>query len=103
MPAPVAAVSNVVPANTLHRVNYREPRYPPAARAKNLSGWVDLEFTVRSDGSVGGVQAVGAEPPGVFEPAAIEAVSAWHYLPVLRDGAPVAQRASVRIRFALEP
>jgi protein TonB len=101
-PIPSPPPRSVVSASTLQRTRYREPRYPEAARAKNLGGWVDLEFTVRADGSVAAVQAVGAEPEGVFEQAAIEAVSGWHYLPVLRDGAPVSQRASVRIRFSVE-
>ncbi len=42
-----------------------------------------------------------ANPPGVFEQAAIGALSQWHYKPMLRDAKPIAQRARIRIRFAL--
>jgi hypothetical protein len=37
----------------------------------------------------------------VFEGAAISALSQWRYKPVLRDATPQAQRARIRIRFAL--
>jgi hypothetical protein len=37
----------------------------------------------------------------VFEEAAITALSQWRYKPILRDAEPKAQRARIRIRFAL--
>ena len=42
-----------------------------------------------------------ANPPGVFDQAAIGALSQWRYKPVLRDAKPVAQRARIRIRFTV--
>jgi outer membrane biosynthesis protein TonB len=39
--------------------------------------------------------------PGVFEEAAVRAVSQWRYQPVLRDAKPVPVRTELRIRFAL--
>jgi outer membrane biosynthesis protein TonB len=39
---------------------------------------------------------------GVFEDAAVKAVSQWRYNPVSRDARPVAVRTQIRIRFALE-
>ncbi|MGH8310028.1 MAG: energy transducer TonB, partial [Steroidobacteraceae bacterium] len=63
---------------------------------------VQLEFIVRADGSVGNVAVVKSEPAGVFDAAAVNAVRKWRYRPVVHDGAPVEQRARVRIRFTLE-
>jgi outer membrane biosynthesis protein TonB len=40
-------------------------------------------------------------PAGVFDQAAMTALSQWRYQPVLRDGKPTPQRARIRIRFAL--
>ncbi len=42
-----------------------------------------------------------ASIPGVFDDAAIKAVSQWRYQPVLRDRKPVPVRTELRIRFAL--
>jgi protein TonB len=42
-----------------------------------------------------------ANPRGVFDQAAISALSQWRYRPVLVDAKPVAQRARIRIRFTL--
>jgi TonB family protein len=57
---------------------------------------------VKTDGSVSDLAVVGAEPAGVFEQPATEAVRKWRYRPIVRDGKPINQRARVRVRFALE-
>ena len=67
-----------------------------------MDGWVDLQFMVMTDGSVGDVSVVGADPAGVFETPAMDAVRKWKYQPILRDGKPINQRARVRVRFALQ-
>ena len=94
--------NEIVNASSLERVRYVAPEYPRDARERGISGWVDLEFTVMPDGSVADVTIVSAEPVGVFEQAAIQAVSRWRYRPVERDGNPVDARARLRIRFTLE-
>jgi protein TonB len=76
--------------------------YPESARERGTEGWVDLLFTVRTDGSVGDVSVAGADPAGIFEQSAISAVRRWRYEPVRRDGRPVEQRARLRLRFTLE-
>jgi protein TonB len=63
---------------------------------------VDVQFLVLSDGSVSDVSVVGADPAGVFETPATDAVRKWKYQPVMRDGKPINQRARVRVRFALQ-
>jgi TonB family protein len=91
-----------VAAGTLQRTRYVAPDFPTPARARGLSGWVDVQFTVRSDGTTGDIFIVEAEPVGIFEQSAIEAVRKWHYRPVVRDGQTVDQLARVRVRFALQ-
>jgi TonB family protein len=73
--------------------------YPPDAQARRLSGSVELEFTVTPDGKVTDIQVQSAEPPGVFEQAAIDALSQSSYQPVQHDGVAVAQRVRVKLRF----
>jgi TonB family protein len=95
-------VDEVVPAAQLDLTHYVAPEFPLAARQRAMSGWVDVQFTVETDGSVGDVAVVTAEPAGVFEQPATEAVRKWRYRPILRDGQPINQRARVRVRFALQ-
>jgi TonB family protein len=92
----------VVPAAQLDLTHYVVPEFPLAARQRAMGGWVDVQFTVETDGSVGDVVVVGAEPAGVFEQPATDAVRKWRYRPILRDGQPINQRARVRVRFALQ-
>jgi TonB family protein len=95
-------VDEVVPAAQLDLTHYVAPEFPFAARQRAMSGWVDVQFTVETDGSVGDVAVVTAEPAGVFDQPATEAVRKWRYRPILRDGQPINQRARVRVRFALQ-
>ena len=67
-----------------------------------MSGWVELEFTVLTDGSTGDIVVTNSSPRKTFDSAATAAVSEWRYKPVMRDGKPVEQRAAVRIRFSDE-
>ena len=92
----------MVPASQLVRVRYVEPQYPPVASQLGRSGTVDLEFTVRADGSVSDVNVTQADPRGMFEASAVQAVSKWRYRPLERDGHPIDQRVRVRLRFALK-
>jgi TonB family protein len=94
--------SQVVQAKTLKRVREVPPVYPSAAERQNLSGWVDVEFTVAPDGSTQDLVVRGAEPQRLFDQAAIDAVKRWRFEPIMRDGKAVAQRAAIRIRFELK-
>ncbi len=105
-PAPAAAgaaETSYVSASTLKRSRYMAPEYPQSAREHGVAGWVDVQFTVNTDGTLSEVSIVGAQPVGVFEPNALDAVRHWRYEPVVRDGVAVVQRARVRVRFAVQP
>jgi TonB family protein len=93
---------NTVPASSLERTQYTAPRYPTKAREDGTRGWVDIEFVVMPDGTVSNVTATQAEPVGVFEQSAINAVRRWRYRPVINNGAPVEQRVKLRLRFELQ-
>ncbi len=78
-----------------------QPTYPESARERGTEGWVDLIFTVRTDGSVADVSIAGSDPAGIFEQAATAAVRRWRYEPVRRDGRAIEQRAKLRLRFTI--
>jgi TonB family protein len=94
-------MANVVAANDLDLVKSVKPIYPMKAELNKIEGWVELDFTVAESGTVKDITVHGASAPGVFEAAAIGALSQWRYKPVLLDAAPHAQRARIRIRFVL--
>jgi len=94
--------ASYVSASSMTRTHYVEPQFPLDARRRGIDGWVDLQFVVNTDGSVGELTIVGAQPVGIFEQAALDAVRHWHYQPVMRDGQAVSQRARVRLRFAMQ-
>jgi TonB family protein len=92
----------VVGANSLQRLEYVAPKFPAATRNRGMSGWVELQFTVRADGSTADIVVTNSSPRRTFDNAAMTAVGQWRYKPVLRDGKAIEQRAAVRIRFADE-
>ena len=91
---------DVVGANSLQRLEYVAPKFPAATRNRNMSGWVELEFTVKADGSTGDIVVTNSSPRKTFDAAAVNAVGEWRYKPVVRDGKAIDQRAAVRIRFS---
>ena len=62
-------------------------RMPYRAKKNGTTGWVEVELTVGRDGQVEDATVVHAEPPGVFERAALRAARKWRYCP-LPDRAP---------------
>jgi len=85
---------------SLQRLEYVAPKFPAATRNRGIAGWVELEFTVLTDGATGNVVVTNSSPRRTFDASAIAAVSQWRYKPVMREGKPVEQRVAVRIRFA---
>jgi TonB family protein len=100
-----AAVSTpepaVLPENRLRRTYFAAPTYPARARERGTEGWVDLEFTVTRDGATQDAVVRGAEPAGVFDRAALDAVKRWRYEPRVVGGNVVEQRVEARLRFRL--
>lgn len=80
----------------------RLPRYPEAARRARVQGVVILLIVIRTDGTVGRIEALRTPDPRFgFDLAAIEAVKEWRYRPALMQGRPVAVQAIVQVDFTL--
>lgn len=90
------------PVSSLKRVKYVAPKYPRAAQRRNVSGWVDVVFTVSKDGTVKDIEIRESEPGETFDRAATKAVERWVFEPVVEDGKIVEKFAGVRMMFALE-
>ncbi len=77
------------------------PEYPAHARMRRIEGFVDVEFTVDSEGRVRDVRIINASPPGVFDRAAINSIMYWRFEPKRQDGHPIEVLARQRIEFDL--
>ncbi|MEO8313750.1 MAG: TonB family protein [Pseudomonadota bacterium] len=101
-PALPDPANNIVSAKTLKLLRGADPVYPNWALQQLISGWVEMEFTVATDGSVKDIKITNAQPKNTFNSAASSALARQHYAPVMRDGVAVTQRASIRMRFTAQ-
>ena len=79
----------------LQFVSGPDPVYPPDAKSAAIEGQVTLRYDINVDGRVFNLRVVEAEPEGVFEKAALEALSQWRFRPPVVDGRNVALRDRV--------
>jgi protein TonB len=79
------------------------PVYPRRAQERGIEGYVLLEFFVTQTGAVRDPVVIEADPPGIFDRAAMQAALKFKYKPKVVDGEPV-EVAGVRnlIKFELE-
>jgi protein TonB len=79
------------------------PDYPPRALARGVEGWVQVRFTISEIGTVKNAKVVAADPPGLFEDAALKSIARWRYSPKIEGGEAV-ERVGVEtvIRFQIE-
>jgi len=98
------AVRNATPVgvSSLARTRYVAPKYPRNAERRDLSGWVNITFTVAMDGTVKDIEVPKSEPGDVFVSAAVRAVEKWEFEPVVENGIIVEKRAGLRLMFAME-
>lgn len=100
-PAP-AVVSNEPKISTgvvpLERI---PPKYPMRAASRHIEGWVKIEFTITTDGTVDNAVVVEAEPVEVFDEAALKAINQWKFKEKIVNGIAVEQRAVQTLQFKL--
>lgn len=79
------------------------PDYPPSALARDIEGWVQVQFTIAATGTVRDAKVVAADPQGIFDQAALRAIERWRYSPMIDEGQPI-ERVGLQavIRFQLE-
>ncbi|MDH3435019.1 MAG: energy transducer TonB, partial [Gammaproteobacteria bacterium] len=97
-----ARSNQLVAMSELVQVKSVAPRYPRRASRSNLSGWVDVVFTITPSGATSNVEVFRAEPESLFDNAAIDAVSEWEFQPVEYRGQVISQRAGARLVFQIE-
>jgi protein TonB len=95
-PIRVPVGGDVRMAETIYRP---EPSYPPLARQARVSGTVQLEGVIGTDGRLKELRVVSGHP--LLARAALEAVSQWIYKPTLLNGRPVEVIAPITVTFRL--
>jgi TonB family protein len=88
-----------LPASALKMVTYVAPTFPQRALERGLQGWVDVEFTVRSDGTTTGISVANASHETLFRREAEAAVAQWKFEPRMFMNRAIEQRSYTRIRF----
>ncbi len=73
------------------------PEYPKNQRRRGVQGWVLVGFTVTEQGEVVNPAVVNAQPPRVFDAAALAAVSLYKFHPLTMP----LENIAIRIRFSL--
>jgi len=81
------------------RLTSAEPKYPIRASQRDITGWVEVAFTVTKSGETADIQVVRAEPEKIFETSAIQAVKKWTFEPREFQGAAIDQRTTARLVF----
>ncbi len=90
-----------VPASALKIATYVAPSYPQRATERSLEGWVDIEFTVGTDGKTRNIVVTDASHETIFRREATDAVTKWHFEPRVFMGRAIEQTSFTRIRFVL--
>jgi TonB family protein len=90
-----------IPASALKISTYVAPDYPARASERNIEGWVDVEFTVGTDGKTRNIVVTDASHETMFRREAMEAVQKWQFEPRVFMGRPIEQTSFTRMRFVL--
>ncbi|MCH9813226.1 MAG: energy transducer TonB [Epsilonproteobacteria bacterium] len=88
--------TNVIP---LARI---DPIYPKRAKMMKKEGYVKMEFTITTFGTVKDVKVVESSPEGLFDSSAKRAILKWKFRPKLEEGQAIEQRAMLQIDFKLD-
>jgi periplasmic protein TonB len=96
VPSRVKASRGLVP---LVRV---PPKYPRRAAQRGVEGWVKVQFVITVAGRVKDAKVVGSSPSGVFDRAALKAISKWKFKAKVIKGQRVEQIAIQTLQFKLK-
>jgi protein TonB len=77
------------------------PDYPDELRRDGVSGIVTVKCTIDEQGNVTDLQ-VEKSSNGAFDKPAVAALKKWKFKPAKQDGAPVAIKVSIPIKFVFE-
>ncbi|MDO8844706.1 MAG: energy transducer TonB [Methylicorpusculum sp.] len=77
------------------------PAYPQRAASRRIEGWVKIEFTITTTGTVTDAVVVDSKPAAMFDRAALDAIKKWKFKAKIVEGKAVEQRALQILQFKL--
>jgi TonB family protein len=77
------------------------PVFPPEAKENYIEGRVTIRLVVDTEGMPQELEIVGADPAGIFDQAALDAVSQYEFEPAVKDGMPVNSIVTLPVVFGL--
>ena len=77
-----------------------KPSYTPAARASGITGLIEMECVVLTDGTVGDVSVTKPLDPEL-DAEAVRTLRQWTFTPGTKDGEPVPVQVMVQMSFSL--
>jgi len=84
------------------RLTSAPAKYPTRASQRDITGWVEVTFTVTKSGETANIEVLRAEPEKTFDISAMEAVKKWTFEPRQYQGEPIDQRTTARLVFDLQ-
>ena len=97
-----AESQRIVSATELEIVNSVAPEYPRIPLERGLEGWVELEFTVDTEGVPYDINVLDASHQSFFRDEAVTAASQWRFEPVTFMNQRIPKRVVSRVRFELD-
>ena len=97
--AAAAAAAEIIPPKRIKTV---PPVMPKEATARSINGWAIVSFTIMQNGLVSNVKIDDSQPKGVFDAAAMQAVSQWRYEPPKRADGKSATLADQKIKLKFD-
>ena len=79
-----------------------KPHYPLIAKHQKKEGALLMQFTVNPKGETQDILIIEADPPGIFNDSALEAIKQWRFNPGYKNGKPVCVRVSLPLKYHLE-
>ena len=95
------AIDTAALAANLKRTRSPAPDYPESALTQKIAGSVLVQFTVDVNGETRDIRVLEANPPGVFDRAATNAIRRWRYAPMIVNGTAVQVPVKTLLRFEL--
>lgn len=79
-----------------------EPEYPKLAKMRGQEGWVVIQVRINRLGRAEEVRVLEADPPGVFDDAAVLFYRTARYEPAVKEGRTVNFETRFKVKFTLE-
>ena len=100
-PAPAVANSEPKISTGVIPLERIPPKYPARAANRHIEGWVKIEFTITTSGTVENAVVIEAQPAETFDEAALKAINQWKFKEKIVNGIAVEQRAVQTLQFKL--